>query len=747
MKRHLLFLMCLLGMARLSAQQRLVVVTSEGTMEPIPVWKIDHIKILDFEKPETAVPTEEQTVVLNNKSGLRWAPWNVGAADASEVGFLFGWGNPDPENHSTDLKYFPSASKEISNIVESEHDIAKYYWGKDWRMPVAEDFQELLGCLWTWDGELNAYKVANPDDEEQYIYLPVTGSANGEEDSGEGEGFYWSGSAAGVENASYLHFPSDSEDLTLWQVLEALRSNRFAVRPVYGEYRKPVTIVSTGDELREPTTVAINITLDGEAETAEYGILYSLVSGFSDESAERSTTYKLTDFDGTLNNTILIYDLDYSTTYYYRAYVKVGQDIITEEEHSITTGEDNRIVDLGLSVKWARWNIGASGISGYGSLYAWGETSSSPVAFNGDDITNLNGTVYDYAHEAWGDEWRMPTRADFEELYKYCDKEYAKIDGTSGIKFIRNGDFVFFPFTGVGSKREWVGQAGYYWTSEHSAGYNAFQCMLQAPIFEDYFQITATNKSGGHAIRAVYGPSDPNNFIGDKDDDNGDDNGGGNNGGDNGDDGDDDGGDNGPDQPDTSPKEVEAIDLGLPSGTRWANMNVGATNEYESGDYYSWGEVEPKENYLLKEYLYYDTNTTKYEMIGKATVNTYVIAGQAEYDPATKNWGEKWCMPTDEQFQELIENCTWTWQTPYGLAPGYLIKSKKNGNSIYLPAVSYYQGRNRGENGNGRYWTASWYPFDKQDRFSWAIEITPNNRALLYNPRQDGMPIRPVMPK
>ncbi len=131
--------------------------------------------------------------------------------------------------------------------------------------------------------------------------------------------------------------------------------------------------------------------------------------------------------------------------------------------------------------------------------------------------------------------------------------------------------------------------------------------------------------------------------------------------------------------------EVEAVDLGLPSGTKWASCNVGATSPEDYGNYYAWGEITTK-------YVY---NVESSKTLG---MSMFDISGNKDYDAATANWGKRWRMPTKEEFDELRNNCTWTWITQNNVK-GYKVTSKKNGNSIFLPAAGYCLGR--GTNGEG----------------------------------------------
>lgn len=142
----------------------------------------------------------------------------------------------------------------------------------------------------------------------------------------------------------------------------------------------------------------------------------------------------------------------------------------------------------------------------------------------------------------------------------------------------------------------------------------------------------------------------------------------------------------------------EAIDLGLPSGLKWASCNVGATKPEESGGYFAWGEIEEKEDYSQSTYSYYQNGS--YVDIGSNISGT-------QYDVARAKWGGKWRMPKDSEVKELLDNCTIEWIT-FNNVVGRKFTSKINGNSIFLPAAG---SRKNLETSNlgvaGDYWSGS----------------------------------------
>ena len=135
-------------------------------------------------------------------------------------------------------------------------------------------------------------------------------------------------------------------------------------------------------------------------------------------------------------------------------------------------------------------------------------------------------------------------------------------------------------------------------------------------------------------------------------------------------------------------KYLQEVDLGLPSGTKWANCNVGATKPEESGGYYAWGETKEKDNY---------NEVTCEHIVGEASDNDgfyqkgqeYQDLGESicgtKYDVAHMKCRDKWQMPSKDQFDELLEFCSHEWTTLNGVY-GCLFTGT-NGNSIFLPAV------------------------------------------------------------
>lgn len=119
----------------------------------------------------------------------------------------------------------------------------------------------------------------------------------------------------------------------------------------------------------------------------------------------------------------------------------------------------------------------------------------------------------------------------------------------------------------------------------------------------------------------------------------------------------------------------EWVDMGLPSGTRWATCNVGTTVIHGVGTRIAWGETASKKLYAPSTYKYNDSQIPNY-------------AGNPTYDMATAKWGEGWCTPSKQQWDELIEHCDWDYVIINGVN-GVLFTSSKTYNTIFMPATGY----------------------------------------------------------
>lgn len=415
---------------------------------------------------------------------------------------------------------------------------------------------------------------------------------------------------------------------------------------------------------------------------------------------------------------------------------------------------ETAFVDLELpsGTLWATCNVGACFPEEYGDYFAWGETepketytdSNYKFITNGK-VTKYNSTdgrtVLLFADDAatanLGSGWQMPSKEQWDELLDGSNTtiEWTKENGVNGFKVTstHNGKSIFLP--AAGQQTRWsddVGKAGYYWSRSLNAENENEACNMTL----DYSGFKSTSyvyRTYGYPVRPVVrvgsvraveqimlSTTSLNLEIGDiqtltatvlpEDAE---------------------------DKVlawESSSNEVatvsgdglvtaigegtctitcsatdgsgvyavcevkveipEFVDLGLPSGTLWATCNVGASHPEEYGDYFAWGETEPKSDYSWYSYKYAKPSTngvteyepTKYSTDDKNSISDGKTELDAEDDAATVNMGAEWQMPSKEQIEELCNNTTRTWTTQNGVN-GRLVTSNINGKSIFFPAA------------------------------------------------------------
>lgn len=169
-------------------------------------------------------------------------------------------------------------------------------------------------------------------------------------------------------------------------------------------------------------------------------------------------------------------------------------------------------IDLGLSVKWANYNVGATKPAEYGGLYGWADPTGKNTSTNNSLYPNSNppfdicNTEYDIAHVQWGGDWRMPSRTDLDELSRLCTWQWTERNGINGYLVIGpNGNSIFLPAAGTreGLKYESIGKACYYWSGtlgdEHSLNANLFVAGTNVGVW------LAQRRYVGASIRPVSG--------------------------------------------------------------------------------------------------------------------------------------------------------------------------------------------------------------------------------------------------
>ncbi|MDO5331683.1 MAG: hypothetical protein Q4E99_03300 [Bacillota bacterium] len=457
-------------------------------------------------------------------------------------------------------------------------------------------------------------------------------------------------------------------------------------------------------------------------------------------------------------------------------------------------------VDLGLpsGTLWATTNVGALSPEDFGDYFAWGDTEGAKsgafpsssykwckkgdmhkltkycndksYGYNGftDMVTTLKPSD-DAASANWGNSWRMPTEREFDELlsgrycrYKWYPSHNIKFHGVAGYKVTSKmpgykGNYIFLPAAGHPDYRgpsQPRGHYGHYWTS--SLGTTP-QCAIEEvlPPHELHFSNNLHRRSelryNGSSIRPVLvidkkddsmqvvsaseeiGSGKPNNRI------------------------------------TTESPSHTFVDLGLPSGTKWATVNVGANSPEEYGDYFAWGETEGyrsgKSDFSWTTYKWCDgdlSSLTKYcgdTCHGNNGFRDTLVTLEKADDVAAMKWGGNWRIPTKAQWLELFEYCNVyevNSNAQSGDMPvlGLKLESKVSGyegNYIYLPAAGRLMQYDRTPsqcNNEGFYWSssvnASW------SHVAWMVNFDLAHRFIRYylesgTFRSEGLSVRPVI--
>ena len=634
-----------------------------------------------------------------------------------------------------------------------------------------------------------------PGHEGKSIFLPVTGFRDGIQQSGKTVGRYWSSSLSSKDHRQAANFYTSS---TIYGVGSEERHLGMAIRPVIGKYEaksiKGVSIVPGSLTLTVGMSRHLNVRLEPENADNPKVTWSSGNSGVATVAKDGTVTAVSV---GTTTVTVKTVDGGFTATC---AVTVISPSDVPAPE----------AVDLGLSVKWANMNVGAISPEDYGDYFAWGETEpksnyavTTYKLSNGtwNTLTKYNfnssyGTVDnkivldpedDAAHVNWGGSWRMPTDAEWTELRTKCTWTWTTENGLNGRRVTGpNGKSIFLPAAGDrdGTDLEYAGFYGSYWSSSLYTGDPVLACLVyfsSGNVGRSYF-----TRYYGRSVRPVYGEFIPVKSIsldktslelnaGDKqqltasvspsnatakdihwassdesiakvDQD---------------------GlvtavapgtatitayGSSGVSASCTvTVKEgVQAVDLGLPSGLKWASCNVGATKPEQFGDYFSWGETETKNEYTWSTYKWgngdwdADEHLSKYNTdpsCGNVDGNTMLLP---EDDVAQDKWKGGWRMPTDAEWTELRDYCTWTWTVSYegtGVA-GYIVEGTKN-SAIFLPATGHMEDEFVLDPGvNCGYWSSNIDP--DNPAYAWFVYFEEGGVYRTIGPRKYGYSVRPV---
>ena len=209
-----------------------------------------------------------------------------------------------------------------------------------------------------------------------------------------------------------------------------------------------------------------------------------------------------------------------------------------------------------------------------------------------------------------------------------------------------------------------------------------------------------------------------------------------------------------------SAEEVEYVDLGLPSGLKWASCNLGATSPEQPGEYYAWGETAPKEDYGTDTYKYLKRVTleggsivhrlTKYCTVPADGLDGFTD-GKTQLEPAddaaTVRLGAPWRMPTEAEITELLEGCTWSKET-INDTPCIRATSKANGKSIVICVTGWAEGKGYEErHTTAAFWASTLHTKDPLEGATYIEQgMETFEPTLGRGSRFIGIPIRPVRP-
>ncbi len=509
----------------------------------------------------------------------------------------------------------------------------------------------------------------------------------------------------------------------------------------YDTFTTPEYTLALNDVSAEAASKSAKITLtlaSNAMSEVKYGVKYALKEEWND-AANWKNAMGMAQLYGESQTTYITLDgLMPDTTYNYFVYAQVGELEIKSDVGSFDTSSASKFkvptdpVDLGLSVKWAPFNVGAEKETDYGGYFGWGDPTGELTEFNagiyGPAAWNQHvggNPEFDIAAAQWKGYWRLPTPEEVMEL-QACNPTFTVVNGVKGYRFTgKNNNTIFFPLAGIreGDQYKSIDSFAFIWTDSVTRQREGV-CFQLLPSSKKLTPSTS-HKAHGMSIRPVW----------------------------------DDGTRPEPEpepepEPDLSNEIVpgsendtrtgiipqDGVDMG--TGVKWARWNVGATRKTgDVGGYYAWGDTIQRANYSYDDYL------SPY----KDQVFTGAFTISSEQDVATRLWGADWRMPTENDFYKLINNCEIEWQSKDGLN-GYVFTSRITGENIFFPACGYKIGSDVSTKGQeGSYWTSSyWMSADPDKKKSWATifyfytrTITPQLNGL---ERHWGLPVRAVKP-
>lgn len=587
----------------------------------------DLVLCIPFGTPK-AVPLNKP-VDLGLPSGRLWSNLNLGAASLEDVGLYYQWGNLDGHTGTDgyDFRadpYSQTPGSQINTNLPLANDAANDMLGGYWRMPTRDDFDELLNNTtktWTSINGVNGIRFTSTVNGNS-IFMPAAGQCLGTAAPTVGtEGRYWSSTNPGYAGQGRF-----------LKILQSAQSASDYTHGLYGYSIRPV--------LDPPVLVGDDNVGEG---THNYAI--ENLDNIASISASVSTPTTGSVSVSTSGLTAIL-NVTGAPTQEESVTLTVVATLTNGSTWTITKSvlllEGVEYVDLGLpsGLLWCKHNLGATNPEDAGLYFSWGETvgyadaaarnaalgRSDGFSFGAYTATGgaaITDSVLTWAHDAaaqiMGGDWRMPTIVEFQELLNNTNvtyyADYAKFEN------VTTGKYIILPlckeYSGNYNKDNYVN----YFSSTNDS-HDGFAWSLfksgSSNFITDFI-----GKSSGSSIRPVRMPT-------------------------------------------------KAVDLGLPSGTLWADRNIGAWSPEDEGLHFAWGETEGyKSGADRNAKLTAETGTTytggfdqtSYDRPGGASGITGNLSGSN--DAATVNLGGSWRMPTKEEFQELINYTDVTYSYPY----------------------------------------------------------------------------------
>ena len=482
---------------------------------------------LCIEKP--AGPRVPEPEMVDLGLSVKWASFNLGAESPEGYGYYYSWGEVDPKTsfsldnyryYDNSLKvYTRYTSQDGLTVLRPEDDAAAFNLGGKWRMPTKAEYAELINCCTHEWVTINGHKVSKytSNINGESVYFPQPGCYDCLNDDGsvlrqqETRGYYWNSTLKSDKSGDLLWLPTSFTSCSKEWGMSVRAVNTDGTEKVTGvSFNNKKITIAPGERLKLDVTISPSYATNQILFWSSGQTAYVNVSsdGVVTGCNVGTTTVTVTSADGGIVDTCEI--------------------TVANKINSVTIPD---AVDLGLSVKWASFNLGATCPEDFGNYYAWGEVSpkleftfanytfkkpgtelSSDDKFayskyGVDNLTRLE-TEDDAAKAALGGDWRMPTVSEAKELINNCTISRYVSGGITIVKLMSNinGNFILLPGAGGFFYDTYMNNYDTfcrYWTSELDGGCPYYCWSFGYFYGYDHFWVTNQNRYIGLPIRAV----------------------------------------------------------------------------------------------------------------------------------------------------------------------------------------------------------------------------------------------------